>query len=425
MKLMTTVENRNVAPSPQRRTITRRKILFMAGGGSLAHVARPLALIDMLKDSIASCDLFLGADPCYSPLLGAVNATVAPLPSIPTDIFRKRVKSGVPFFDAGFLAQQLNDDYALIDRIKPDLIIGDFRVSLSVSARKRNIPYWTITNTHWLPEAKISYKRPDHDVISDLVPEFFGGPIFRFVFPRLLDRSCQAWRALLKENSLVTADSSPKRMYADADRVLLADLHLAACENSIVPSNYDWIGPLFWSVSSPLPAWWNEIPKDRPTIFFSLGTTGDAGVFASLIKAIETLPVTMICAGAGRAAGKLPANVFLADYLPGEQATRRANLVICNGGISAHQAMIAGVPVLGLASILDQHANMEWPVKEGIGERLYCREASVANLRKTIIRLLQDDSYRRNATAAAEKVKAWRQKDRFISMVHQEIQAYF
>ena len=48
-------------------------------------------------------------------------------------------------YDAETLKRYVDADLAIIRQAQPDLIIGDFRLSLSVSARLAGVPYATIS----------------------------------------------------------------------------------------------------------------------------------------------------------------------------------------------------------------------------------------------------------------------------------------
>jgi UDP:flavonoid glycosyltransferase YjiC (YdhE family) len=53
-------------------------------------------------------------------------------------------------------------------------------------------------------------------------------------------------------------------------------------------------------------------------------------------------------------------NFFTAEYLDGNAAAKRADMVICNGGsLTCQQAFAHGKPVLGIAANMDQFLNME------------------------------------------------------------------
>ena len=79
------------------------------------------------------------------------------------------------------------------------------------------------------------------------------------------------------------------------------------------------------------PAWWNDVPTDRPVVYVTLGSSGRSDLLAVVLRALADRPVTVIAATAGRVKmAEAPANAFVADYLPGEEAAARSAVVICN-----------------------------------------------------------------------------------------------
>ncbi|MEK0676167.1 glycosyltransferase, partial [Mycobacterium ulcerans] len=123
-----------------------------------------------------------------------------------------------------------------------------------------------------------------------------------------------------------------------------------------------------------------------------------------VLNGLADLPVTVIAATADRSdLDNIPANAYVADYPPGEAAAARSDVVICNGGsLTTQQALVAGVPVLGIASNLDQHLNMQAIEAAGAGlllrtERLKARSVSAA-----VRQLLDRPGYRQSAQELAE-----------------------
>jgi UDP:flavonoid glycosyltransferase YjiC (YdhE family) len=112
-----------------------------------------------------------------------------------------------------------------------------------------------------------------------------------------------------------------------------------------------------------------------------------------------------------------PANVFAAPYLPGVQASARAQLVICNGGnLTAYQAVAGGRPVLGICGNLDQFLNMQAFERAGAGRTLRADRFSPQEFRRTVDAMLggarcreaaaalQSACARHGASAAAAKL---------------------
>jgi UDP:flavonoid glycosyltransferase YjiC (YdhE family) len=98
----------------------------------------------------------------------------------------------------------------------------------------------------------------------------------------------------------------------------------------------------------------------------------------------------------------VPATAFVADYLPGEVAARRAALVVCNGGSpTVQQALAAGRPVLGLPGNMDQHLSMRSAVAAGVGLLVRSEHATAETIARAARRLLDEPGFRLRAEAMA------------------------
>ena len=123
-----------------------------------------------------------------------------------------------------------------------------------------------------------------------------------------------------------------------------------------------------------------------------------------MLAALADLPVQVMATTAGRPAPtQVPANAQVHDYLPGDRAAARAALVVCNGGsLAVQQALAAGVPVLGVASNMDQFLNMGPVVDAGAGRLIRADRLSVAGLRAACQGLLNAPE----ARLAAQRLQA-------------------
>lgn len=171
-----------------------------------------------------------------------------------------------------------------------------------------------------------------------------------------------------------------------------------------LPENHHYIGPLIWSPQVPLPQWWENLDRTRPTVYLTLGSTGRADALPELIDKLSRLRINLLIATAGRTGLEdLPAHVYAADYLPGERAMSVSALAICNGGsASAYQALANGTPVLGIASNMDQFLTMGYIERRGAGRLLRASQAHGDALAATVKEMLDGPGY----AAAASKVAA-------------------
>src|SRR5689334_22464346 len=126
-----------------------KRVLFFAEAVTLAHVARPIALAKGLDPDCY--EVIMACHERYQRFTECEPWQTLPLHSIPSQQFLRALAEGSPVYDLQTLRDYVQDDVNLIERVKPDLIVGDFRLSLSVSARLVGIPYISITNAYWSP----------------------------------------------------------------------------------------------------------------------------------------------------------------------------------------------------------------------------------------------------------------------------------
>ena len=138
----------------------KKRILFFAEAVTLAHVARPLSLARSLDPR--EHDVLVACDPRFENLSPDLPFPVRPISTIPTDRFLKSLDSGSPVYDVDTLRSYVSEDLEVIREFEPDVVIGDFRLSLSVSARLAGVPYMAITDACWSPYGRQRYRLAEH-----------------------------------------------------------------------------------------------------------------------------------------------------------------------------------------------------------------------------------------------------------------------
>jgi UDP:flavonoid glycosyltransferase YjiC (YdhE family) len=343
----------------------RIKILFFAEAVTLAHVARPIALAQSLDP--ARFDVHVACAEGFEFCFNGTHFTRWHIRSIPGEQFLKALAGGKPVYGAATLAGYVEDDLRVLRAVQPDIVVGDFRLSLSVSARLTRTPYVSLMNAYWSPHV-IQYYSVPNIPLTTLVPIRIANALFRMARPIAFASHSIPLNRVRRQYGLPSLGADLRRVYTDADYSMYADVPDMFPARSL-PQQHAYIGPIIWSPPLPPPAWWDRVPTGRPVIYVTLGSSGQGRLLPQVLQALGQLPVTVIAATAGRVdVSDAPANAFVAAYLPGELAARRASLVICNGGSpTSQQALAAGVPVLGIASNLDQFLNMSGVVRLGAG----------------------------------------------------------
>jgi UDP:flavonoid glycosyltransferase YjiC (YdhE family) len=213
-----------------------------------------------------------------------------------------------------------------------------------------------------------------------------------------------------------------RAVYTDADHVLYADVP-ELFPMQALPDTHQFIGPILWEPPVSLPPWWADVPTNQPWAYVTMGSSGHTRVLETVLAAMGDLPVTTLAASASDwMPASVPANALVAKYLPGTEVARRSAVVVCNGGsLTCQQALAAGVPVLGIASNMDQFMNMEALVRSGAGILLRADRLSQPTVRAAVQRLLADPAHGQAARAAAAHLHARDAGEAFGRFVHAQI----
>ena len=387
-----------VAESDRTRAGARRRILFMAEAVTLAHVARSLALARGLAGR-GHAPAF-AVDPRYAAICPTTPFPTEAIGTIPSARFLDALARGTPIYDRATLEAYVADDLAVLERQRPDVVIGDFRLSLSISARRLGIPYVNLSNAYWSPYARPHWHVPDLPW-ARRVPAALGAGVFRLARPVAFRLHAAPMEAVRRAHGLPSLGHDLLRVYTDGDATVYADApELVPLHDA--PPQHAHLGFVRWEPEVAWPAWWSSLPRSG-LVYVTLGSSGPADRLPAVVEGLAGLgrPVVVARAGA-RLPAQLPSNVHVADYLPGEGVARASALVVCNGGSpTSQQALAHGVPVLALPGNLDQVLHAGYLEAAGVGRWLRPR-AGAAEIGRAATALLDDTEAPRRARALAE-----------------------
>ena len=392
-----------------------RRILFIAEAVTLAHVARPLALARTLDP--ARYEVILACDPRYDRLLGPLPFKRLTIHSIPGERFLRSLAGGGRLYDKETLAAYAKADLKVIEECRPDIIVGDFRLSLSVSARLARKPYLTVSNAYWSPYAKPDFTVPELPMLK-FTGVRFGQCLFNAVRPLAFRYHALPLNWLRAQSGLASLGLNLGRVYTDADYTLYADIPELVSTYDM-PDTHRFVGPTLWSPAGALPDWWPEVPADKPVVYVTLGSSGYGDLLPALLRDLAKAPVTVITASAGKASIRgVIGNAYVADFLPGELAAQRAALVISNGGSqTCYQAFAHGKPVLGVPANLDQYLNMHYIQDAGAGLMIRAGKVAPGDIAKSVDMLLTDSRYATAARGLMEHITAYPTQQVFEEML--------
>ncbi len=393
----------------------RKKILFVSERVTLAQLVRLVSLARSLDPR--TYEVHLASAHFDELVVGGTDFVCHRIHSVSPEFVESRLLSGRRIYDTAVLGRYVKEELALFTRVEPDGVVGDFRLSLAVSTPMAGIPYLALANAYWSPFAiREGFPLPDHPIVK-VLGEARAGRHFPKAIPFVFSHFAKPVNDLRKAYGLPPVGSLLE-VLTYGDHVMYADtptlVPLAGA-----PSSHEFIGPVLWSPDVAFPASWNMIDGTRPSIYVTLGSSGSIEALPMVIEALSALPVDVLVATAGRCElRRVPHNVHVTDFLPGDLAVRRSSLVVSNGGSSTgYQALAEGVPVLGIPSNLDQYLAMTAIERTGAGRLLPARTLSVAGVRQMASSLLSSESHRQAARGIREDFARWSYRDRFGRIV--------
>ena len=357
----------------------------------MAHFVRPLALADSLDAS--RYDVHFYAPPRFSHYLKDKPFAIGELRTMPGERFLENTAKGAPVFPADVIRGYVQQDRELIARIAPDLVVGDMRLSLPISARLEGALSAVMINAYWSPYAR------HHSILPSL-------PLTRVVPPRLLGLAYKLAEPLAyavhvsemnrvrKEFGIPALPADLRVMYTEGSYVLYPDIpEFVPARN--LPANHRYVGICQWTPPTAKPDWWDRMCADpKPKVLVSLGSSGPLRVFPALLRALSKLPVTVIVATSGRPMPGLGPDVYVVDLLPFTETAGLSGVVVSHGGSGGlYPAIAAGTPVLGIPGNADQQLSTAVLEESGAGLGVRVEEASHSRLLRALERLLFDPQY--------------------------------
>ncbi len=399
--------------------MARRRILFVAEAVTLAHLARPRTLAGALDTG--RYELHLAAASRYPVVDRGSFEARHPLRSIAPERFQRALARGVPAYDLATLEAYVREDLALLERLRPDLVVGDFRLSLCVSAPLAGVPCASLANLYWSPLARRPFPVPELPLTRVLGPRL-GGLLFRLARPAAFALHAAPLERLRRRHGLPPLGGLLEA-YTWGDHTLYADWP-GLLQHDPLPPTQRCLGPVQWSPDLPLPPWWDEL-DERPVVYLNLGSSGASGLLPALLEALAGLPCQVVAATAGAPvpSSLRSGNVRVAEFLPGAQVVERAALVIGNGGSpGSYQALAAGVPVLALPSNLDQHLMAQALASLGCARVLRTEGLRPGRVARAVREILQDEGCREAARWVAAELARWDARAAFAAFVDEVLE---
>jgi UDP:flavonoid glycosyltransferase YjiC (YdhE family) len=378
------------------------RILIFAETVTLAHIARPIALSRLLRQ--LGHDVGIAASSAAERWLAAEGVVRHQIDSIDSSAFLIALARGMPPYDLATLKRYVEDDLRAIAAWAPDIVIGDFRLSLYISARLARKPYGAIANAYWSRRYWSGSAAPAVPPLRWL-PQPIADRVFTAVYPAAFAIHALPFHRACRFFDVKPPGLDIRDVYTASDATAFADVEGFYAPSPTTKDTPLFLGPLAWEPpgTQPLPSF----PDGLPIVFVALGSSGEPRVLSRVLDGIGRLPVRCIVAtGASAGSAALPANcIHSAQFIPYAPGCSAATLLVCNGGAPAVYAGLGqGRPVLAIPSNLDQHLNCRALRRTG-AVFTASDKGKIESTAQLVARTLATPSWKLNALAGARAVK--------------------
>jgi MGT family glycosyltransferase len=291
----------------------------------------------------------------------AADLEFEPLPDLSPEAGMELLRSILSRPDRGAIEAMIEAEIALLRRLRPDLVVADFRPTLRVSSAVCGVPLASLLLGYWLPE---------YASAPDFVPRTYPAVAHacRLVGERIARRLApSAFRFVIRRKGRplrAAARARGQHLPPLLWDFLQGDLNLVTDADELsplpAPPGFHRVGPIVWEPEASAPGWLAGLDRSRPLVFVNYGSTGHPDLFRRSFEELADRPWQVILATCDQIDPRefrVPANFVVERFVPVSRVLELADLVLYHGGAGTfHQVARAGVPGVVVATHWDQ----EW-----------------------------------------------------------------
>lgn len=376
-----------------------RPILIITDANFLSHLLRCVEIAKELRNR--GYEVVFAASGRYTDLLEQHKFEYHPIfTNDPDHTMRVTRDSMCRYYNTRSLKNSVESEVDCIRKINPAIILGDFRWTLKISAEYCAVPYIAIINTMWTLYYAI-FKSISEKM---LLRKIFGLKFVEKISPlgEKLLMFCRGipFYKLRKKMKISLIRNLMQEMTGDYN--LMPDIP-DLCPTNNLPSNFEYIGPLF-AKSETITCDKDIVLPDKTYLYVTLGSTATPRMIKLVIDAFsdKEIPIVMTT-GKQSVDFDVPSNFHIYDYLPSNIAFSNAIAVLCHGGQGTlYQALSYAKPIIGIATHNDQQWNMDRIADLKLGIPFGEDSAIAGDIYKAYLTVINDTDYKINC----EKMKS-------------------
>ncbi len=381
-----------------------KPILFVTDANFLSHLLRSIEIAKAVRKK--GYKVIFAAEGIYVDFIAKNGFEYLPVFTNDPVHTMKATRSGMFFYyNSARIKKSVESETECIKKVDPEVIVGDFRWTLRISAEYCKVPYVGIINAIWTPFYAEFRSISEKMLLRKIFGIRFMEKISPFGTRLMMRRRGKPFYRLRKKLGITPIKNLNYEMYGD--RNIMPDLP-EFCPTKDLPNNFTYIGPLFVSDETLGTPVQKDFPS-TPYIYATLGSTATPKMILTLFKALaeQPLPVVMTT-GKQPLPASAPDNFILYDYLSGQQAYSNARAVICHGGQGTlYQALSYGIPVIGIATHNDQQWNLDRITVLQLGKQFGEDSCTPKEISEALKEVMDNEVYRSNCLRMRNQIRQY------------------
>lgn len=304
--------------------------------------------------------------------------------------------------------EKIENEVAYLKQLQPVAVITGSYVTIPVTCRILGIPLVWVMQSTWLREFMANGAGVTDGIKFRPLKKLADGVMLLFI---------KFWMRIGLLNSLNKAArhfGAPE--FKSVFEYWQGDINLVAEPAEFsglqLPPNHYYTGPLIAREDFPIPPEVQRLPRDKPLIYFAMGSSGTPEIVAEIVESFAGKPYHVIAPVKNHLDKvpqvKIPPNVLVTDWLPAHKINQLADLSVIHGGVgTVMTAAYAGKPVVGIGMQPEQDANIACLVRKGFAIRIPKSKHPGQRVQAAIRKLLNDEQSLYKAQEFAQVMQKW------------------
>lgn len=401
-----------------------KKILFFVESISYGHIARSLIISQWLRE--LNPNIVIACPPSSRTIFDQAAFEIEEINiTSPAQIYQRLCQGDSMYVKENLLTYFREDDL-LIQKIKPQLIISDFRFTALQLAKKYSIPGVAISEVTCHPSFQPLGTVPDSLAKPDFAPlwllDFISQktPMGKMINKQKIAEISIPYQEASREYGMEILPSF-FHYASQGDLCLICD-HPDLIPLNSLRSGDIFTGAVLWKREDSLPPELVNLNPEQKIVYISLGTQDSLSTdfLENYIQLLlqENLQVIVSLGKRNLTVLSQNDNLWVFDFINDSKLLPLVNLMVYPGGaMSTYQGIACGIPLLVLPAHANQHFYAEAIVNQQLGYLLRPSRLNFKKLTETTLDLLNNSKIFDSVQRFKDKLSSFNNQKKIIERI--------